>query len=262
MARCELMNGSTEVSHARHKGFVRRHKAVSILLVVALAGVAGWGIRLWQLRQNVGRYRDFWSLPRGDSGGLLYVALGDSTAQGLGASRPDRGYVGLLARRLQDATGRPVRVINLSASGARVRDVVAEQLPKLTGLSPDLVTVAVGANDIRDYGIGRFRADVDALIAGLPANTLVGDVPWFMHGGLGRRSDEAAAYVAQAAEARDLAVAGLHDATRRRGWPSMLTDFAADWFHPRDRGYRVWADGFWEAIVSDPDLAALGLPNR
>lgn len=249
------MNGPTEVSHARDIGFLRRHKAISILLVVALTGVATWGLGLWQLRQNVGRYRDFWSLPRGDNGGLLYVALGDSTAQGLGASRPDRGYVGLLARRLQDATGRPVRVINVSVSGARVRDVVADQLPKLSGLSPDLITVAVGANDIRDDQIGRFRADVDALIAALPSNTLVGDVPWFMHGGLGRRSDEAAAYVARAAEARDLAVVGLHDATRRRGWPSMLTDFAADWFHPRDRGYRVWADAFWEAMGSDPDLA-------
>lgn len=37
----------------------------------------------------------------------------------------------------------------------------------------------------------------------------------------------------------------------------MLTDFAADWFHPRDRGYRIWADAFWEAMASDPELAAL-----
>ena len=28
----------------------------------------------------------------------------------------------------------------------------------------------------------------------------------------------------------------------------MITDFAADWFHPNDRGHRVWADAFWEAI--------------
>ncbi len=154
-----------------------------------------------------------------------------------------------------------MRVINLSVSGARVHDVVANQLPKLAGLSADLVTVAVGANDIRDYEVGRFHADVDALIAGLPANAVVADVPWFMHGGTGRRSDQAAAYIERAAQARDLPFAGLHDATRRRGWKSMLTLFAVDWFHPRDRGYRVWTAAFWEAMVSSPTFAALRLPD-
>jgi len=195
------------------------------------------------------------SLPRGEAGGIVYVALGDSTAQGIGASRPERGYVGLIARRMAVATGRPVRVVNLSVSGARVRDVVADQLPKLAGLVPDVVTVAVGADDISDYQIGRFSADIDALVAGLPANAVVGDVPWFMHGGTGRRSDDAAEYLARVASSRGLLVAGLHDATEQRGWASMLTDFAADWFHPRDRGHRVWADAFWEAMAGHPQLA-------
>ena len=119
------------------------------------------------------------------------------------------------------------------------------------------MSVAVGANDVRHYEIGRFHADVDALVAGLPANAVVGDVPWFMHGGTGRRSDEAAAYMSRVARERSLPVAGVHDATQRRGWASMLTDFAADWFHPRDRGYRIWADAFWEAMVSDPEHPAL-----
>lgn len=180
---------------------------------------------------------------------LLYVALGDSTAQGIGASSPQRGYVGLVAERLRATTGQSVRVLNLSLSGARVRDVVDEQLPRLAGLRPDVVTVAVGANDIRNYDATRFRADVDALVAGLPANAIVGDVPWFMHRGTGRDSDAAAATVALAAQARGLPVAGLNAATRRRGWPGMFTDFAADWFHPRDRGYRVWADAFWDAMA-------------
>jgi lysophospholipase L1-like esterase len=25
----------------------------------------------------------------------------------------------------------------------------------------------------------------------------------------------------------------------------MFTLYAADWFHPNDRGYQVWADAFW-----------------
>ncbi len=180
--------------------------------------------------------------------GSSTCALGDSTAQGIGASGPDKGYVGLIADRLRAAKGRPVQVINLSRTGARVDDVVADQLPKLAGLTPDVVTVAVGGNDIRHYDAVRFRSDVDALIAGLPAGAVVGDVPWFMHGGTGRDSAEAAAYVTQVAESRGLPVAGLHEAMQRRGWASMLTDFSADWFHPSNRGYRIWADAFWEAV--------------
>lgn len=225
-----------------------RHRVLAAALALSVALGGWWAVRLWQLRRSVGQYRTFWSVPRGEPGGLLYVALGDSTAQGIGASGPERGYVGLLAQRLRATTGRAVQVLNLSRSGARIHDVVAEQLPRLAGLSPDLVTVAVGGNDLKHYDAARFRADVDALVAGLPPGTVVGDVPWFMHGGMGRKSGEAAGYVAARAATRGLAVARLHRAMRQRGWRSMITDFAADWFHPNDRGHRVWADAFWEAI--------------
>ena len=231
------------------------------MLALTLVPVGFWGVRVWQLRRSVDGYQSYWSVPRGEPGGILYVALGDSTAQGIGASAPERGYVGLIADRLRQATGRPVQVVNLSRSGARAGDVVAEQLPRLAGLSPQLVTVAVGGNDLRRYDAARWRSDVDALVAGLPAGAVVGDVPWFMHGGAGRRSAEAADYVADRAAAAGLPVARLYDAMRRRGWWSMATDFSADWFHPNDRGHRVWADAFWSAVDVDR-LAPAGANPR
>lgn len=239
-----MIDESGPASVAPLRVFLRRHK----LLWAALLLCGWWGLRLWQLRHSVGQYRSYWSVAQGEIGGILYVALGDSTAQGIGASAPERGYVGLIAQRLRSATGRPVQVLNVSRSGARVHDVVVEQLPRVAGLAPDLVTVAVGAKDLKHYDADRFRADVDALIAGLGAMTVVGDVPWFMHGGTGRKSGQAADYVAVRAGARGLPVARLHRAMRERGWASMVTDFAADWFHPSDRGHRLWADAFWDAI--------------
>ena len=84
-----------------------------------------------------------------------------------------------------------VWVLRLSELAQQVvRDVVVKQLPKLAALTPAVVPVVVGANDIRDYDVGRFDADFDALVAALPASAVVGDVPWFMHGGTGRRSDD------------------------------------------------------------------------
>ena len=100
-------------------------------LVVALLLGTVWAVRLVGLVRDVGRYADHWSQPRGQTGGLLYVALGDSAAQGIGASTPDRGYVGLLAERVRERTSRSVEVVNLSSSGARIGDVLDTQLPAL-----------------------------------------------------------------------------------------------------------------------------------
>lgn len=213
---------------------------------------AGWVVKLWRLRSCVGAYARWWKQPRGAPGGLLYVALGDSAAQGIGAGRPDRGYVGLIAERLRRRTGRPVQVVNLSRSGARVRDVVDDQLPRLAGLRPDLLTVGVGGNDIRGYDVDRYLRDVTALVDGLPAGAVIADTPYFMHGQIQRHADGAAAVVTQLAEQRGLVVAALQEAMRVRGWRAMLTDYAADWFHPNDRGHLVWAAAFWDAIATLP----------
>jgi lysophospholipase L1-like esterase len=220
---------------------------------LALTVVGLWTLRFLRLRHEVETYRRYWRVPRGEPGGIVYVALGDSTAQGIGASDPERGYVGLIAERLRAATNGPVQIVNLSRTGARLADVLIEQVPRLAGLAPDLVTMAAGANDLRhvtDYVSSRFQADLEALVGALPANTIVAEVPWFMHGAIGRKSDEAAAYVARVATTRRLRVARLHQAMRQRGWAAMATDFAADWFHPNDRGHRVWADTFWAAMPS------------
>ena len=74
-------------------------------LVLSSAAAAIWWHRIKLVHAGIPRASDYWSVPRGEAGGLLYVALGDSAAQGIGASHPDRGYVGLLADRLRAATG-------------------------------------------------------------------------------------------------------------------------------------------------------------
>src|SRR5262249_58417650 len=62
--------------------------------------------------------------------GPLWVALGDSAAQGIGADHPADGYVGQARAQLTERTGQPWRVVNLSRSGATIPDVLAEQLPR------------------------------------------------------------------------------------------------------------------------------------
>lgn len=219
-------------------------------------------VKLFRLAQSVEINRSYWADPRGERGGIVYVALGDSAAQSIGASRPERGYVGLLAKWMREETGSPVLVVNLSRSGATVRDVLDTQLPRLLPLQPDIVTVAVGGNDIRSYNPARFAADVEELAAALPAGTLVADVPYFMHGRWEDDADQAAETVAKGARAHQLQVVPLHRALRDRGAIAMLTDFAADWFHPNDRGHRVWADALWTELRRSPALTTEHRPRK
>jgi lysophospholipase L1-like esterase len=64
----------------------------------------------------------------------LWVVLGDSLSQGIGASSVEHGWVPQTQRSLADR-GVRYRIVNLSFSGARVSDVLTRQIPALAGLS-------------------------------------------------------------------------------------------------------------------------------
>lgn len=240
----------------RLSAWLRCHPLAAVVGAVLLIAAGVWGVNLVRLAHSVEVARTYWAEPRGKPGGLVYVALGDSAAQGIGASRPERGYVGLLAERMRERTGRRVQVVNLSVSGATIRDLLDTQLPQLRQLRPDVITVGIGGNDVRSYDPARFSADVDELTAALPAGTYIADVPYFMHGRWEGHADEAAGILTATARVHQLRIVPLHDALSDRGAGAMLTDFAADWFHPNDRGHRVWADAFWIELSRSPALTA------
>jgi lysophospholipase L1-like esterase len=79
-----------------------------------------------------------------------YVALGDSTTEGLDDPRPDgtyRGWADRLAERL--ALENPALLYaNLAVRGRLVERVRSEQLAAALALEPDLATVVGGLNDL------------------------------------------------------------------------------------------------------------------
>jgi len=180
--------------------------------------------------------------------GPLWVVLGDSTAQGIGAPGPDQGYVGQVHRMLVAQTEQAWRVLNLSKSGGRAADVLAGQLPRLETLDvvPALVTCAIGANDIvRRAPVAQIEAELRAIIGRLPAGAIVGNLP----AGLGRERIAALnVAIASAAEAAGLRVADVHAHTG----PPWEGKYAEDRFHPGVLGYADWAAAFAEALGLDP----------
>jgi lysophospholipase L1-like esterase len=176
--------------------------------------------------------------------GPLWVVLGDSTAQGIGAPSPDEGYVGQVHRMLEATSGQAWRVLNLSKSGGRVSDVLATQLPRLEALdvAPDLVTCAIGSNDIiRRTPLPLVEHDLREIIGRLPPGSVVATLP----AGLWReRVDAIDAVIRSAAAAGGLRVA---DVGARTG-PPWEGKYAEDRFHPGALGYADWAAAFAETL--------------
>lgn len=223
--------------------------AASALLGVACTGLVRGELRRMRraasaLNETIPVNSAWWRARAKESGELLYVALGDSAAQGLGASTPASGYVGILARRVEQVSGRSVRVVNLGVSGATVAQVIDYQLPRLAKLRPDVVTVAIGANDIARWDAPAFARDLATVLDALPSHAIVADLPFFYLPWHERKVAEADRIVRRVAAERELAVAPLHRATRALGPFGTLLWFAGDHFHPNDRGYQVWASAF------------------
>jgi lysophospholipase L1-like esterase len=103
-----------------------------------------------------------------------YVAVGDSLTAGrddVGAGGGRIGWARRLAEMLSVRTGVACGLTNLAADGASVRAVVERQLPLVRGLGPDLVSVTVGMNDIREpeFREDGFAAELGRLLDGLAA---------------------------------------------------------------------------------------------
>lgn len=224
----------------------------------ATAGVFSW-VRYLQRRQVLWRERlnnaipvnsQWWKDYQSRKGELLYVAIGDSAAQGIGASKPGRSYVGELARHIHEVTGKTVRVVNLGVSGSTVRGAFIDQLPRLRKMSPDVVTVSIGANNMVDFEPERFENDLQRLFEGLPAHAIVADLPSFYFLPAEKYVLAANAIVHRLAAKYGFPVVPLYSRTRRQGLWGVTTQFAGDLFHPNDRGYRIWASAFIPTLTA------------
>ena len=110
--------------------------------------------------------------------GFRLVALGDSSAMGVGADRPMEGFVGRIARYVEERTGRTVHITNVSVGGATGADIVRDQLPRVDLAAADLVIVAHSADLTGRVGEDAYRAALETLVAGLPPDrTVYSDMP-------------------------------------------------------------------------------------
>jgi len=182
-----------------------------------------------------------------DGEGPLWVVLGDSTAQGIGAPAYDQGYVGQLRAALDEHSSTPWRVLNLSRSGAKAAEVVRAQLPRLEALpvAPELITCAIGANDMFPTPLPDLLVSIREIMRRLPGGAVIATIP---QGLRPVRATVVNDVIRAEAPAAALMVADLWAHTG----PPWHGKLAADGFHPGITGYADWAAAFAEALPDDP----------
>ena len=224
------------------------------VLAVAAAGALLGGVALVQRRRlhwirvltaRIPSHHTHWQQRgRVDAGTILYTALGDSAALGIGASAPDAGYVGLVAEEIGAITGERVRVRNLSIDGATLAVCIRDELPRLKALNPDICTLAIGANDVWTFEPERFAAEFATICEALPAGSIVSELPSFSVVPVGHRVRAANRIIHAIAAEHGFPVAPLTATTSVGGLVAALLGSAGDLFHPNDRGHRRWAAAF------------------
>ena len=200
-------------------------------------------------------------LPAQRSARLSYVALGDSTVEGVGASASSRNYASRLHARLR-AVYPNAELVNLGVGGATAVGVRHRQLPRALEIRPDLFTLSVGPNDITGKrSLADYARDVEAILGALAARTTavvvvslipdLGVTPRF-------RGTPAEPVVRQRviafnevlsgrARAVDAEVVDLYGPSRDEV-PRRPELIAADRYHPSDAGYARWAELMWAGV--------------
>ena len=224
--------------------------------VGARAGVKGQRAASQRVVEMLPIHADWWRERLHHEGQLTYLAIGDSAAQGVGATVPSRGYVGLLARRIRHRSRTTVRVVNLSVSGATTWGAKKDQLPKLRNFTPDVCTVSIGANDIADFHPDKFERNIRAIYAAVPSHAVVAELPCMFSPDRERKVAVANEIIHRVADELGLTVAPLHAITKRVGIRRTFFNTYGDLFHPNDRGYEVWASAFEPAVDARVDTVA------
>ena len=194
----------------------------------------------------------------GSGPALRYIAAGDSTAVGYGASSLEKTYTYQIAEYLSKTN--TVDYENIGVIGAKTSDVLQTQISQIIAFKPDVVTISIGANDAThlvssDAILNNYKTIIAELEKKTSAQIYITDIPnfragnllpWFYINLLEVRSEKLNPQIIALTDARTKIV-NIHDFGIYQH-PKAQIYYAADGFHPNDLGYKNWANAFISKI--------------
>jgi lysophospholipase L1-like esterase len=191
---------------------------------------------------------------------LTYLVIGDSTAAGWGAGDLTSTFPYRVAQDIA-ARGYYVRVVNKAVGGARLQDVLQNQLTSLEELRPQLITVSIGANDathftspneysnqvrtllqaLRDSGVEQI------LVANTPDMYQAPALTWPLAWAVNNRARQQNQILERATQGSTLRIVDLYT-QGKLVYARNKSLYAADLFHPSAQGYGIWAKLFTKQL--------------
>ena len=222
-------------------------KVILVVIALALAYIAYASFRLSDARR-IGHEAAARAVPYQRAEGVKKVlVVGDSTAVGVGVTKPEASTAGLLATEFRN-----VSVTNRAVSGAKLADVI-EQLKSVEG-TYDLVLMQAGANDVLYFSsyetmqdgvtelFVRAKEKSDNIVVLTAGNIGLAPVlPWPLGYVMTARTKYLRTLMMTEAEK-----AGVHyiDLYQEHGADTLESDvpryYAADRLHLSDDGYAYW----------------------
>lgn len=203
-------------------------------------------------REPHAQFWDEWNAEAVAADGPLWVVLGDSSSQGIGARDPLESWVPLLLDRLRAKTGDPWRVINLAITGGQFGDIAASQLPRIgqlrdDGQEPQIVSLLAGANNLMapNSWVQSFE-HLDQILYALPAGRSVVarvGVANPLNSLMARKFNKR---IEAAAQERDFKLFWPW------AWPSR-DGMAGDKWHPSPKGYGYMLELIWPCFAEIVD---------
>jgi lysophospholipase L1-like esterase len=191
---------------------------------------------------------------------LRYIAAGDSTGVGYGASSLEDTYAYKIAEFL--AGNHTVFYKNISVIGNMSQDVLDRQVSQIISYKPDIVTISMGANDAThlvasEKVLENYKTIIEKLEQETTAKIYITDIanfddatilPWLYYKLIEYRSGMLNPRLLALDDLR-VKMIDIHNF----GWSKPPyndrgSTYAADHFHPNDLGYRNWTDAFLDKI--------------
>jgi lysophospholipase L1-like esterase len=191
------------------------------------------------------------------SGGVRYLAIGDSLTQGVGAPDESTGAFPVLLAEHWRADGCPVEVQNVGISGYTAGQILAEQVPQIESFQPNIITFQAGGNDIANgIPIEEYRENVKAVLesaTGSGARVYVLAMnEWFRSPvGVDYGEDlpaQSAAYDAVMIEEASAHGAEFVDLRELYKQQADQNQWVEDGLHPTPEAYQAWADKLSEEV--------------
>jgi lysophospholipase L1-like esterase len=227
--------------------------AAAAVVLIAVVTLGIWALFLiWSLHSYANYWKKLASQPA-PSNAITVTILGDSLAQAIGASKPQQGFVAHVAEHISQTTGRPVRIVNLSKSGAKVADVRHSQLPQVVAAHPDVVLLEIGANDAINHTPAHdFENDFSAILHALPADhTAVATITRIDSPRVKAKPHVEAdwnKFITTQVQQNHMQLADAY--SQFLPIQHNVRAYSGDFFHPSNYGYQAWTKAFTPAVDS------------